>query len=412
MGVNVSLAAEKKSVFFLDKMLSQLLPKSLTGRTFIWTFLPTLLLLLTVGVSFLSPSVFTLPLPFLALVTAGGCVCFRTRGLIGSYIAISLFVLLFYQDLSLDDKLWQFGIIFSLGLTLFITLLSVEEIDHCFEQMNQVSNDNLAHLRQTELDFQNAQQAWEQKLQELEEEIERLKTEAELRRIEKHESQQQFTLIQSEIELLTSQKNTLLEEARALRVNSESHVIDFDTEERIQALEKQLEQKFNESQVLSEELVQRSASLEDAQANSLQLELKLAQALEETKQHQANLDTLQQKLNESQERVLFLQQNQESIAPDEVLQKECNRARGLYSQLRIQFEEKSEILSQTRKELFASQERLEILAVQARLDQLEPNRQQEMPFLEQELESLREELQRVEGEVIDLEGLVSHVLLR
>ena len=88
---------------------------------------------------------------------------------------------------------------------------------------------------------------------------------------------------------------------------------------------------------------------------------------------------------------------------------EVTRVQGLYKQLRSQFEDKTRILDQTRKELFVLQTKWQS---QKRSDELEllEGPAEQIQQLERELNVACRECLRLEEEVNSLESLISHIL--
>ena len=209
--MNTPIAIEKKKPvkFFLSRWF----PESVTGKTFLWAFLPLVLLLLTMGVSFLRPTPFTLYLPVFSAIGVFLCCLWKTIGLSGSYLALISFLLITLKNVPSDQYLWQMVMVLCFAIDYFIVLLSVEEIEITFRKKDEEYHEKLSHLHQSTLEAEQEKRAWEEEKQRFEEEIEKLIAEAELRRIEKQQDNKRFTLIQSEIEMLTAQKEEFIADA-------------------------------------------------------------------------------------------------------------------------------------------------------------------------------------------------------
>lgn len=348
--MNVVTSSEKKSSSLFEALLSRLIPESTLGQTLLFTFLPFFLLLLTVGVALLRNCSLTLFFPFIALISGILSARFRTSGLIGSYLGLALTLLYFYRNIPIEMRLWHMGILFSLATTLFLLLLSIEEIEASFQTFSANARTTLTKLHQAELNLVQAKESWKEEREQLEKEIKNLKEEAEQRRIERAQEAKRFELVQSEIELLTSQKEAILNEAREAR----------------------------------QPIVQPTESGREELIAAQETILKLQQSVKHpTKTKDTNVDL------------------------DE-LQRAQAQAKGLYTQLRTQFDEKSRILSQVRKELFHTQGKVLNLEKEQALAEMDPDRE-EQAALEKDVGQLVENMETLEEEITLLEELVTHL---
>ncbi|MBI3901064.1 MAG: hypothetical protein HY324_02810, partial [Chlamydiia bacterium] len=143
----------------------------------LWHSLPLIFFLATVGVGMLSPSPLTRYVPFIALFQFVLTLGFRTWGLALSYSLLAMVLFLGAPSLSRDVLLWQMGLFFALALNSYILLLSLEE-EASLEKPSEPDEVSLLRLKKS----------YEENVKELNEEIERLKEEAELRRIEKQKA--------------------------------------------------------------------------------------------------------------------------------------------------------------------------------------------------------------------------------
>jgi len=229
------VAIEKKSTSPLQMVLSLFFPQEITGKILLLALLPTLLLILTVGISLLHPCSLTFMIPLFALMGTLACSLWKTVGLSGSYLALIAFLLLSVKQVPSQERLWQMGIILSLAIDYFIILLSVEEVATLLGKVFEESHERLSAVHQNQLEIQQATNTWEEERASFEEEISKLKEEAEQRRIEKHQDDKRSELIQSEIEMLTAQREELVADAmqaRKLAKESRSKSGDEDEKER------------------------------------------------------------------------------------------------------------------------------------------------------------------------------------
>lgn len=430
--MNIAATAEKKSSVARETMLARILPDKSSELILFWVALPGVLFLLNIGVSLLKPCSFTRFLPFLTIASAAATWRFKTLGISASFACFFYVVWFFFPDLAQEEKLWQMGTIFTLTLNLFILLLASEEMAACIEQVGTQNDQLLKLTHQKELDLQHLKMASAEKEEELSREIEKLKSEAELRRIEKISEMEKLELIHAEIDMLNLQKDAFIEESKKAR---ESVV------EKVQLLEEQkercasLQKEFSEaSQKLSAaqaeidrgELLQEELNISYLAKEKLEKELfdasqkvklsqeELKQLQEQKEQLENSLVELQLALNESKEKILTLEKRPVQIDELNVeafaeCKKALARAEGVVKQQRLQFKEKNDILSQTRQDLFQTQSKLLLLERETYLAELDPD-QGEMRNFEKEIAKLDCEIEVLEEEVTALEELISHVL--
>lgn len=484
--------------------LSQVIPESGFGKIVFWGALPLVFLFLTIEVSFLSHSPFSSSLPFLAI--AGGLSLLRWRlpALIGTHAA--LIALFFFSEGGLKD----YGILVAFALDFFILYFSFLEVESLFLGLSQFGKERVKELNQSLALLSQTQQEKEEQGRTLQEEIQRLKEEAEQRRIEMSQEAKRISLIQSEIELLTAQKEVFVNEAKkakaifaqmeelknyiaaltevqerlihekeVLRQQAEASerenlMLRQDAAEWIQEKSKGNELKAHLAELRAEnatllEFQKRSENLE-AQLTKLQRENDALIEMEEEQRVRAdeqkrvleeqesalkaelsNLKVENAALVQAQEeqiartyeekRVLEQQQsvlkaelaelkgekgvlthareeleavllsNQESIL---ILQQhplvkthDLRALEGLHKQLRNQFEEKSQVLSLTRKELYETQGRLLVLQREGEERVYEPQGEGEA-VLEKLVDQLVQEISALEEEVLVLEEIVSN----
>ncbi len=299
--------ASASSLFFRAfGLLARVMPSSLIGRVVLVLFLPAFLLLTTLWAIFLQPSPLT---PYLAGLLLFGSVMacqYRTKGLLISYAAL-IGAYLFKQT---SFSLYEVGLCVAAATDFLILLLGVDEVKSLLSTLVAESKSYMNQYLVKNQELLANEESWSEARQALEEEIAEWKEEAKQRKIDLQMSVEKMELVQSEIEMLTSQKERILQEAYALRKT----------------------------------VPERSTQIE-----------------------------------------------------------------GLYKQLRIQFEEKSRALVQTRKELFQAQTKLQGQEIEQRLAEFDGERE-EVNHLEEELAHTLNECAAMEEEINALEALISHIL--
>ncbi len=337
-----------------------MLPKKATARALFWGSLPSLFLLFTVAIASLKSTLVIPYFPWIILTMGILSLRFKTGGIAISYTLLGALLLWQIAQTESSERLWLMGLFFNTALTLYIGLLASEEIEDCFHELQEMSEKQSASLLKMEEAILQAKQEGASHERELEEEIKKLKEEAEQRRIERVRDHNRFELIQSEIDLLTAQKEEFIKETRQARVDQQA-----------------AEQKASEAG-----------------------------------------ETLRQMAMHSQEEIIRLQQRAPVVIEKEVavssedpakvieLEKAIKLAESHYAQLRTQFQEKGEILSQTRAEIYQLQGQLEVLEKENSSLLLNPDRS-EAAALEQEVDRLISKIVSLEEEIAQLEAIIS-----
>lgn len=376
-------------------------PEKVSG--FAWV--PFFMAISHLGVTFLRPSLLSPYIPFFVLTSAFAILRWHKLGLAASYLALIAGIWFFFPVLLQGAVLWQGGLLTSLALNNLILCLYQDE-DKKIRQEAQHKNENKdRQLVQRELDLQALNQSFEEERKELEEEIEKIKAQAEQRNLEKGELAKKLLFIQEEIDYLTQQKNqwiTETVEARALAY--EKGTAYEELEQTLKTLQEVVEATNLQKQHLTEEVYNLRTRLEDREkalrgAQLIQEETQLA--LKVAIQEKEEIDL------KAAEQILECRRLSEELGELEKMRRELARFEGLYKQLRLQFEDKTKTLSQTRKELFHLTGEWEKAKIAHSLEALEPNRE-EARLLEGELEEALQEVRELEEEIILLEELILH----
>lgn len=380
--MNTSSLSETKPSFSVKDTLSKAVPESIAGSVLFWGALPASLLFFAVGVSFLCASPFSFYLPFLVL--SGGVLClrWRTAGLCGSYLALALLLFTYYGEIPFEERLWQMGIIFALAVNFFIVLLSAEEIETLIGQTAEAGKTKTKELTQALLQLHQVSQEKEDLQKSLEEEIRRLKEQAEQRRIEMREESKRMELVQSEIELLTSQKTHFVEEAKKAReiIEQDRHTqkIIQDADVKILALEGRLLE-------LSETLDKERSSKE-----------RLAEKISHTEELQEQVLALTEDLNRAQ---AFKEENAALRNQIEDLAEHLRQAEELKAQVPILSAQLDEF-KLFKEENTALRNQIDVLSEKLNLAQSEK---------EAELAALSEELSRAQGDSEEKRALQARI---
>lgn len=371
--MNVAATPKHASSAFVA-LFHRWLPERPSALAMLWLSFPILLLLLTIGVSTFKPAPFTAHLPFMALPAFVLVLRYRKAGISIAYVALSVMLLWRAQPLSSGEMLWQMGIFFNVALTLYITLLAAEEIEVCLDEVHNRAEIQHLAANQIESELRVQLSCNQAKEEELEVAIEKLKSEAELRRIERVHIESRIETMQSEIEHAHQEKQALLQEAGAARS------VKAEADGRLQAVLFELEHsRTAHHQLLAEVVAAQQAIL-----------------------------LLQQKKPALIEKIVEKEVICQGVDPKEVeeLHKALNKTKGLHNQLQSQFQDKADVLSQTRQELFVTQGKLDALERETLHAALAPE-SEEVRALEQSIALLTADINQLEEEVASLEALVT-----
>lgn len=214
------------------------------------------------------------------------------------------------------------------------------------------------------------------------------------------ETVQQHTVVQE----LTDYIETLQKEKKQAAESFES---------KLKILEKKVaenhQQNIDVAEQHQEHVKELMASVEHLQAEKQKLAEELQKTFEEQGRIQENNLALEQLRNENKKLTEELQKLTEDVANGS----EVRRMKGFYTQLRSQFEEKSKVLDETRRELFATQEKVAAAERAQELTQLSLNKAHE-EHCKRLLSEAAEEIELVEREhqeeICQLQSLVDSLM--
>ncbi len=340
------------------------------------------------------------------------------------YSLLALVILSFYKHFFQISQghLWQLGIEFSLSLGIFISYFSFEhasDIIKSYDLQKNTQNESLEKMEQElkkEADFHSRQHKNFQyeidrvnfQLEEKNLEIGALKKLAENLRgslkdidLEKErilkeakEKEKQIALLRETIDEYKEQVQTLMENESFEELNNLKI-----EKEKIESFSKIIERKLEEKTLLHQE---KEAELK----KMLVLESEYKNKIEKLLEEKQNLENLLQKEKET----ALNEKNNTEISPEEKMSyeskiSELKKIQSLYSQLKVQFEEKKKLLEETRKELFRSNEKI------SSFDKVKELQALDETVLEKDLTlqlgSFESETKRLEEENIHLHDIVS-----
>ncbi len=455
---NIAISQVKnQSLGFLNSLEAALFSYSVA-----WCVIPIFFWCLAFFISLLIPSILTAYFPIVIFCGILFGVKWKRQGFILSYLMYAALGIISFKTMSSTHLLWQSGILTSFVLTHSIFFLSFEHQLQLNMGQNAEKKELQQCIKQLHEQLECERDQFSKDVENLREEIERIKEESEQRKIEKINSERHCELVQTEIEMLIAQKEALVSETESARRALFEKRSVFEKQQKeweqdqnlLKLLKKEYEQLKND---VEQKLIEKRnealclhASLDELQKHTIEpLNARIAQ-LESDKEtllnENAELLNLhqqsQERINESlhcrkilEEQLTAIEQNylkleseraellahkealvqnresvpQQSLEEIEDLKRSHARLEGLYRQLRLQFDEKSAILSANRKELFRIQG--QILASE-REKALELNHEESELWDQcyKYLENQVEDIQMLKNEIMVLEELVSHIL--
>lgn len=409
MGAPIIL--KKRSRFSFESIFLGWIPEGVIPQALLWVCLPAFLFILTMGVGYVQTCSFLPSFPLLVFLGCLACVLWRTIGLSIAYGALALFLFLYFDRVPVEDRLWQMGAVFVLALDYFILLLSLEEIESVLGSLFSTSNGVSIELKKTQESLALLQQAHQEEVESLQETIEKLKAEAEQRKIDKQQDLESLQWIQSEIEMLTGQKEEFIIEAREARKMS------LDRREEMEKLEERLQTHLLDKKEAEHYLIGYQEKILALHVEKRSLASHYHELLGVKEEAKKRIEELDKALQDSQAKIASLEtalREKENAIPeplpvDKEMVGELSRQEGCYKQLRSQFDEKSSILSQTRKELFQTQGKLMALERENILSSPELEAEESL-HVGHLITKAAQEMQQLEEEIISLEQFVSHLL--
>lgn len=433
--MNFAAAVKKKANRCAD-LLQCYFPKTQSKKPSLGLFVPIALLLVNIGINFMAGGFCANALPILALITLFLSLRFKRFGLIGSYLLLAIFLFCSFSQIPQNERIFQVGFFFSLALTLFIFLLTNEGLQDGLEEIEEELVRKREDFEKLQAAFASFQKSQEEKEREFEEELNRLKEQAEQRKIDQIATLKKNQLIQREIELLTSQKEAFIQDARDARRAA------FEANKQLEELEKsQLDQGLNsqqknieidglmaqnqmlinEKEQYAEKVDALSIKIAEYQKQFEQESLYFKQQVEASQQAILSLQALSQKaicetksfVSDKKKHQLLMEQKNCEIEDYKnslkAFEQSLAHAEGLNHQLRLQFIEKTTILSETRKHLFKLEGLLYLQKKECEWLESDGSREETL-VLAHKLDEMIAEISILEETVISMEELISHIL--
>jgi len=128
----------------------------------LWAISGPCILLLTLLVQLIKVRAPDLVIPSLALLSVPICWKWKMPGLLGVLSIISLYLLVTFSGVPVEERFWHVGIAMATALALVVTTLSLEEVDTVVKALGVESQSRLDSLVRIDEKLKSAQRAWQQ----------------------------------------------------------------------------------------------------------------------------------------------------------------------------------------------------------------------------------------------------------
>lgn len=316
---------------------------------------------------------------------------------------------LLYDYFFAHDRLtfWEIGLSASIEMAFLVTSLASLELYDAFKLIREGALSQLSIWETEAAEYKISKASLEAKIAELKEQTKL--SEASL--LEKNQCVEKFE------QLLMIAREELQVQAR---VKEELERRFFEERQKVEKLKEKVEdadQKLNAYQSSHQLYLQKEDEVKALQKNLSVAQEELAHKIANLKHAEGTIDTLTGQLGTLTDKLKGLLSEKDELekALDDVLKQEpvaeddrpaeLRRVEGLYLQLRSQFEEKSQILDATRRELFQTQEE----ALRMSLELAEEKKYDTSGIVQSHqkyLIVLAHRIESLESEIIQLEELI------
>ena len=364
----------------------------------------------------------------------------RQRGLFYSLFFLSIITFLKHFQISYNH-FWQFGIEISLSLGFVITNYAFEHVSEFLSSIDNFKVQNLEDIEKLKAELQKEEDFHKRQHKNFKYEIDSINLQIEEKKQEINSYKGLVENLRNTISEADRNKTALMEKVKekekilnAYRQEIEdlkSHITSISDQEQLYQKNKNLLDQLNKVRTEKEQnhcinqslvkMLSKETDLRKIKEQEIQDILKKESTShskvnvleEENKKLQNSIELLKQKLEKEADKKA-LKVNPKAILNDNSLIskyekkfQELRKIESLYNQLRMQFEEKKQVLSDTRKELFMTQEKLFSHEREKQLEALdEPEAIKE---LNDQIANFEKEITKLEEENIELQALVTQL---
>lgn len=388
-----------------------------------WTLLGPLLILLAIVVLLFKVSEH-LYLPLSVLVGVPLCVKWKLKGLGAALTFLITLSILNFPSLEIGELYWHTGMAMAIALSFIILTLSLEEMQSLIKKVQVESQARLDNFMRLDGNVKTMEHDWIQEKERLTSQVNELSKAVAAAKDERDSFQKVVLLSKEEMVGLRKQHERLLEDLyykkqqiaqlqERLEENDLTiqNFVNSDAQKQVEILQKEIVNQ--EKLIVEQEKIVKELK---GHYEEVQNDLLVSRKREKQNEHKIlELDSdgliLEQSLKEKEKQIEELQKKLEEFAEKEAQEPVSNDS--MYLQLKNQFKEKSDILHETRRELFHTQEQL--LALQKEIEEKQyENPSEEVLVLQKSLNRLAKEYERAEklaqAEIEGLYDLVAAVL--
>lgn len=373
----------------------QIKEKKIESQVQFWSLIGPFFILLTLFMTLLKASPTNMWMACIAIASVPLCWRWKMVGLGFVITALTGVIVYHFNELTHMERFWNVGMAIAISIGSIVSTLSFEEVDsivHGLEIESKSRLDNLWHLDEKIKVIQTSQ---ESEKQQLNEQLTASAAEVALLRKQIAAKEQSGFAISDKLTFLENEKLMLLEQVHQIRrqvdlLEKENR----DQKRSFQTIESQKNELEGQISTLVHEHDRAQSALHTLRQEFQQKEREYRCVEQEILSQRQLVADLQEKLSRYVACEASLNREIEGIESDSILahfERNLRQAEGRYRQLTTQFQEKSDILNQTRRELFQAQEAL--AKVERESEEALVEAQMEM---EKEIESL---LIRFEGEI-------------
>lgn len=302
--------------------------------------------------------------PVCALLAFPLCAKWKAKGLIASLLLLAFFAVVYNRNLESDEFFWYIGMTLATGFSFVILTLSFGEVDGLLGSLKQDAQNKIQDLLQQAEQIKvrehtSVKESLDSRIAALSEELTQVKEEKMTFHKLAELSQDELLLIRGQHEKLLQdlmQKKQHISQLLERIEETESTIHGFISGETEQQQKEMLHQLTAENRSQKTENEKLASKLENLKSEKEYLQ-KEEKALQAQLNEKIKIEkTLQSELNNLSNYKKQLEEIQQAALDNP---KDSGKSTILYAQLKRQFEEKSAILDETRKELFHSKEQLE-----------------------------------------------------
>ena len=345
---------------------------SLENKVLFWACIGPCIIMCSLLISMIQSTTISFYVPVLIVVGVPICWYWQRRGLIGIISLLAVFFAIWYSLIAIEgEKLWVGGLITTLAFGFFTMTLSFEEVIERIQSLQCQSNERLEKIILLDEKLETEQKKCVQIRQELDSKLESFSKKKEKQTSAICSYEKLIEVLRKEYKQLLEKQECLVEELMEVRKdNSELRRVDSkDVEKKCKELEEQLK---NEKKNI----------------------------IIERKEWQKKVYELQNERSS-----LIHKKDNEQLTDQD---REIRKLKGMYNQLRKQFEEKDEVLIGVRKTLFETENKLMIIRKEQELSKLDIDPL--LVNLQKDLMTLEEEKNEWQEEAVGLEKIVSTLI--